>query len=153
MRFLAAGVVLGVGLGGFIDGITLHQIMQWHNMGSAILPPHTMQAMAQNMVWDGMFHAATLLIVLIGVFMLWREGRAGLAPESATMLVGQMFFGWGGFNLSEGIIDHHLLNLHHVRDLPVHVPQYDWLFLIIGGLGFLAFGATLMLTRQHPVPA
>ena len=48
-----AGIVLGLGLGGFVDGITLHQIMQWHNMGSAVLPPTTMDAMAQNMVWDG----------------------------------------------------------------------------------------------------
>ena len=33
-----AGIVLGLGLGGFVDGIALHQIMQWHNMGSAVLP-------------------------------------------------------------------------------------------------------------------
>ena len=58
-----AGIVLGLGLGGFVDGITLHQIMQWHNMGSAVLPPTTMDAMAQNMVWDGLFHAATLVFV------------------------------------------------------------------------------------------
>ena len=37
-----AGIVLGLGLGGFVDGITLHQIMQWHNMGSAVLPPTAM---------------------------------------------------------------------------------------------------------------
>ena len=48
-----AGIVLGLGLGGFVDGIALHQIMQWHNMGSAVLPPTTRDAMAQNMVWDG----------------------------------------------------------------------------------------------------
>ena len=27
-----AGIVLGLGLGRFVDGITLHQIMQWHNV-------------------------------------------------------------------------------------------------------------------------
>jgi uncharacterized membrane protein len=150
MHVLTAGVVLGIGVGGFIDGITLHQIMQWHNMGSAVLPPHTMQAMAQNMVWDGFFHAATLLIVLVGVFMLWREGQMGQAPESRATLTGQMLFGWGAFNLTEGVIDHHLLNLHHVRDMPVHVPMYDWLFLLIGGLGFLAMGATLMREHHNP---
>jgi uncharacterized membrane protein len=153
MRVLAAGVVLGIGLGGFIDGIALHQIMQWHNMGSAVLPPHTMEAMSRNMVWDGMFHAATLLTTLVGVFMLWREGHTGLAPESGVMLVGQMVFGWGGFNLVEGVIDHHLLHLHHVRDLPMHVPMYDWLFLLIGGIGFVAIGATLMTTRGHAIQA
>jgi Predicted membrane protein (DUF2243) len=26
------GILLGVGLGGFVDGIVLHQILQWHHM-------------------------------------------------------------------------------------------------------------------------
>ena len=65
-----AGIVLGLGLGGFVDGIALHQIMQWHNMGSAVLPPTTMAAMAYNMLWDGMFQGATLVLTLIGVVML-----------------------------------------------------------------------------------
>lgn len=26
------GIVLGVGLGGFVDGILLHQLLQWHHM-------------------------------------------------------------------------------------------------------------------------
>ena len=117
-----AGIVLGLGLGGFVDGITLHQIMQWHNMGSAVLPPTTMDAMAQNMVWDGMFHAATLVLTLVGVLMLWSDGVAGSSPRRLSVLIGQMILGWGLFNLVEGVIDHHLLNIHHVRDMPLHVP-------------------------------
>ena len=50
-----AGIVLGLGLGGFVDGITLHQIMQWHNMGSAVLAPTTIDAMAQNCFGTGCF--------------------------------------------------------------------------------------------------
>ena len=69
MRIPPAGVVIGVGLGGFIDGIVLHQIAQWHNMGSAVLPPITMEAMRLNMVWDGWFHAATWVVTLLGVYM------------------------------------------------------------------------------------
>jgi hypothetical protein len=46
---LTGGLILGLGLGGFIDGIALHQIAQWHNMGSAVGPPTTMDAMMQNM--------------------------------------------------------------------------------------------------------
>ena len=41
-----------------MGGITLHQIMQWHSMASAMLSPTTMDAMAQNMVCGGLFHAA-----------------------------------------------------------------------------------------------
>lgn len=29
---MAAGILLGLGLGGFFDGIVLHQILQWHHM-------------------------------------------------------------------------------------------------------------------------
>ncbi len=142
-----AGVVLGIGLGGFADGIALHQIAQWHNMGSAVLPPHTMDAMRQNMVWDGLFHAATWLITLAGVWMLWREARRGAVPRGRVFL-GQMLLGWAAFNLVEGIIDHHLLNLHHVRDLPAHVPAYDWAFLLVGGVLLGAVG--WMLSRPAP---
>ena len=90
----AAGITLGVGLGGFVDGIALHQIVHWHNMGSAVLPPTTMDAMRQNMRWDGLFHAGTWLITLAGVWLLWRDGRRGAVP-SGRALTGQMLLGWG----------------------------------------------------------
>jgi uncharacterized membrane protein len=133
-------MILGMGLGGFVDGIALHQIAQWHNMGSAVLPPVTMEAMSRNMAWDGWFHVATLLATIAGVVMLWSEGRSGSAPESLAVLAGQMILGWGLFNLVEGVIDHHLLELHHVRDMPAHVPAYDWMFLAIGGVLMIAIG-------------
>jgi uncharacterized membrane protein len=51
MPRLTAGIVLGLGLGGFVDGIALHQIAQWHSMGSARLPATSMDAMRLNIVW------------------------------------------------------------------------------------------------------
>jgi len=146
---LTAGLVLGLGLGGFVDGILFHQIAQWHNMGSAVLPPITMDAMARNMRWDGYFHAATLALTLIGVTLLWREGRNGTAPATGRVLAGQLLRGWGIFNLVEGVIDHHVLELHHVRDMPMHVPLYDWLFIVVGGLGFIAGGSVLARRRAR----
>jgi uncharacterized membrane protein len=150
---ISGGIVLGVGLGGFADGIALHQIAQWHNMGSAVLPPHTMEAMSRNMFWDGLFHGATWIITLAGVYMLWNAARARTVVESAGQFTGQMLFGWGAFNLVEGIIDHHLLELHHVRDLPMHVPAYDWIFLAVGGVGLLVLGWFLMGSSQPHVSA
>jgi len=142
------GVVLGLGLGGFADGISLHQIAQWHNMGSAVVPPVTMEAMKQNMVWDGWFHAATLVLTTVGVFMLLGAARRAAPLPTSGQLVGQLVLGWGIFNLGEGLIDHHLLDLHHVRDLPVHVPLYDWVFLLGAGFGFIALGWALSRRRD-----
>ena len=135
-----AGITLGIGLGGFVDGIALHQIAHWHNMGSARLPPTTLHALKQNMVWDGLFHAAVWVVTLAGVYLLLADARLGRVLPSARAFSGQMLFGWGLFNLVEGVIDHHLLDLHHVRDLPVRVPAYDWAFLLLGGLGLMALG-------------
>jgi uncharacterized membrane protein len=148
-REIAVGVMLGIGLGGFLDGIVLHQIAQWHSMASAVVPPVTMEAMSRNMLWDGLFHLATWTITVVGVFFLWDVGRRGiLAPTSARLpFVGQLLIGWGAFNLVEGLVDHHVLGIHHVRDLPVHVPLYDWIFLLAGGVGLLLVGWRLSRSR------
>ena len=151
MRWLTGGVVIGIGMGGFADGIALHQIAQWHNMGSAVVPPVTMEAMSLNMRWDGFFHAATWAITLAGVFMLWSRARAGAPVEPAPAFTGELIFGWGLFNAVEGVIDHHLLELHHVRDMPVHVPVYDWIFLAVAGAGFMLAGALLMRPARRPI--
>lgn len=150
-RARAAGLLLGIGLGGFVDGIALHQIAHWHNMLSARVPPDSLAAMQLNMRADGWFHAGTWLITLAGVLMLWSAGRTQAPLPPLRYLAGLLFFGWGAFNLVEGIVNHHLLELHHVRDIPMHVPAYDWAFLLIGGLGFIAVG--WLLTRRPPRPA
>lgn len=138
-KAITAGVLLGVGLGGFADGIALHQIAQWHNMLSAKLPPHTMENMRINMTWDGIFHAFTWLITLVGLFMLWGAARERDALPSTRSFIGSLILGWGLFNLVEGIIDHQLLALHHVREVPNYLV-YDLTFLAVGGLLLIFIG-------------
>ncbi|MGD9755596.1 MAG: DUF2243 domain-containing protein, partial [Acidimicrobiia bacterium] len=29
---LGPGLLIGIGLGGFVDGIVLHQVLQWHHL-------------------------------------------------------------------------------------------------------------------------
>jgi uncharacterized membrane protein len=139
-RSSRAGILLGVGLGGFIDGILLHQIIHWHNMASAVVPPTTIHGIQQNMRWDGLFHALVWVFTVTGVYWLLHDARRGAPLPGTRGFTGLLILGWGLFNLVEGIIDHHLLGLHHVRDLPVHMPLYDWLFLGIGGVGFILLG-------------
>ena len=136
------GLLLGIGLGGFVDGIVLHQILQWHNMLSARLPPVDMRAMRVNMVLDGYFHAVVWALTLLGVWSLWGAGRRGTVPP-ARRFAGQLLLGWGVFNLVEGVVDHHWLVLHHVVDLPAHVPWMDWTFLAVAGVGLTLLGAVM----------
>jgi len=54
-----AGLLLGIGMGGFLDGILFHQLLQVHNMLSNLYPPDTLVHLEINMFWDGLFHALT----------------------------------------------------------------------------------------------
>ena len=54
------GLLLGVGLGGFVDGIVLHQILQWHHLltSEGSYPATTVAGLEANTLADGLFHAA-----------------------------------------------------------------------------------------------
>ena len=143
----APGVLLGVGLGGFADGIVLHQILQWHNMLSAWSPPVTMEAMRRNMRWDGLFHAFTWLCTAAGLGLFYRAAIAGDVPVPARRFVGDLVLGWGLFNLVEGLIDHELLGIHHVREGQSWLV-YDLVFLAVGGLGLIVAGLRLGSRRD-----
>ncbi len=110
-------MLLGLGLGGFVDGIVLHQILQWHHMLSAqeYAPTTTVAGLELNTLADGLFHLAAWACTLPGVILLWRSMRRG-ARSTPSFLAGGLLAGWGGFNLVEGVVDHHLLGIHHVRD-------------------------------------
>jgi uncharacterized membrane protein len=110
------------------------------------------------MTWDGLFHAGVWVMTLVGVYWLLADARKGELLPDGKAFTGLLILGWGLFNLVEGIIDHHILGLHHVRDLLAHVPLYDWLFLGIGRPGFIQRGSALSRTSEpardlHAVPA
>src|SRR5690606_1179265 len=69
---LSSGFLLGVGMGGFVDGILFHQIFQLHNMLSNRLFPDTVVNLEINMFWDGLFHAFTWIVTAVGIALLWR---------------------------------------------------------------------------------
>jgi uncharacterized membrane protein len=142
---VTAALFLGVGLGGFFDGILLHQILQWHNLLSAVVPPTDLVAMKYNMVWDGLFHAFTWVVTLAGVLLLWRAARRERADLSGRYLAGGMLLGWGLFNFIEGLIDHQLLGVHHVHP-GEHQLAWDLGFLA-SGLALVGIGAALIARR------
>jgi uncharacterized membrane protein len=132
-----SGLLYGVGLGGFVDGILLHQILQWHHMVSHVeaYPVTTVAGLEVNTLADGLFHLATWCFVVAGsiaAIASWRRGR--LAP-SWNFHFGLVLTGWGIFNLVEGVVDHQILRVHHVRDDLGAPLSWD--------IGFLVFGMLL----------
>jgi uncharacterized membrane protein len=137
----AAGIWLGLGLGGFFDGIVFHQILRWHHMlTSAGYPPTSVANLNLNTLADGLFHAATYFFTLVGLIVLWRASTRKAIAWSGRVLIGAILIGWGTFNLVEGLIDHQILQIHHVRDdIPPGPAKLAW------DLGFLAWGAIMLV--------
>lgn len=133
---IIAGVLLGLGFGGLFDGILLHQILQWHHMLSSIRPATTVAQAELNMVWDGLFDASTWLLTLLGVILLWQAGKRDDVPWSSNTFFGSLLLGAGLFDVVEGLIDHQILGIHHVKPGP---NQLAW------DIGFLALGAILAI--------
>ena len=128
----AAGILFGLGLGGFFDGIVLHQILQWHHMlTSAGYPATSVGNLEINILWDGIFHASTYVFVVLGLILLWRTAHRVHLWWSGRLLIGTLLMGFGIFNLVEGIVDHQILGLHHVNET---VPASQWLYWDIGFL-------------------
>lgn len=135
----AAGILLGLGLGGFFDGILLHQVLQWHHMvTSAGYPADSVENLRINTLLDGLFHAVTYVFVVIGIVLLWRRAHLRHLWWSGRQLVGALLIGFGAFNLVEGAVNHQLLGLHHVNET---APREDWIYWDIG---FLLSGAAMI---------
>ncbi|HEY7320099.1 MAG TPA: DUF2243 domain-containing protein [Candidatus Binatia bacterium] len=137
---ISAGILFGLGLGGFFDGIILHQVLQWHHMlTSGGYPATTVRNLEINTLWDGIFHLSTYIFVLLGLIVLWKRTHRTHVRWSGKLLAGSVLIGFGIFNLVEGIVDHHLLGIHHVNET---VPRSQWIYWDIG---FLVWGAAMFL--------
>ncbi|MFC6765088.1 DUF2243 domain-containing protein [Natrinema soli] len=154
-----AGTVLGLGLGGFFDGIVIHQILQWHHMVSSYPDPSIANDLRLNIVADGLFHTATYVFTILGVTLLMRAWRMPFVPASRRTLFGSVILGWGIFNLVEGLIDHQLLGIHHVWPAgPGPVILWDIAFLIWGllfiggGYAIIRGDSSVALVSQRDQP-
>ena len=145
--------LLGIGLGGFVDGILLHQILQWHHMISDTEDGSmtTVGGLENNTLADGLFHAFAWLVVLVAVCMALRTKRADATAvlPSWSVVTGWLLVGWASFNLVEGVVDHHLLTVHHVRDDESDPLVWDLAFLGVSAV-MLVIGLALV-RRGHSV--
>ena len=120
-----AGGVFGFGFGGLVDGVVLHQVLQWHHLVSDDVTTTTVAGLETNTLADGLFHVAALLVVVVGVALLWRAARDGRAAAGGVLT------GWGVFHLVDEVLFHLVLDLHHIRMVEDY-PVYDLAFTAIG---------------------
>ncbi|MBD2257546.1 DUF2243 domain-containing protein [Pseudanabaena sp. FACHB-2040] len=143
---IAAGITLGIGQAGFFDGIVIHQLLQWHHMFSSVETDATVAGLELNTFGDGLFHLFDWLMTLLGIFLLWQVAKRDEVVRSTPLFVGALLLGFGLFNIFEGMIDHHLLGIHHVKSGP-YEATYDIGFLVISGL--IAISGWLLMRQPH----
>jgi uncharacterized membrane protein len=126
--------VLGFALGGFFDGILLHQILQWHHLLSLV---PGVDSLRLQVLWDGWFHALMYLIAAAGLWGLWRS-RGTCEPVSGAVLAGAVLLGFGLWHAVDAVLSHWVLGIHRVR-----LDSADPLLWDIGWLA--AFGLVPVL--------
>jgi uncharacterized membrane protein len=125
-------LLAGVGLGGFVDGIVLHQVLQWHHLVSAYEPAGDVAGLETNTFWDGVFHLATWLVTLVALVWTARRGD-DVRALGGRALTGLLLAGWGAFNLTDQVVFHLALRAHHIRMVEDY-QVYDWSFAAFGAL-------------------
>lgn len=134
------GMLLGFALGGFFDGILLHQILQWHHLLSLV---PGMADLRLQMLWDGYFHALMYVIAVVAFVGLWRTRNQGIP------LAGPLLIGFGLWHIVDSILSHWLLGIHRIRIDSDQVLKWDLIWFAGFGLVPLLIGWRL---RRLPLP-
>ena len=131
-----AGLLTGVGLAGTLDEVILHQLLHWHHL-------YDRSTRTIGLVSDGLFHIASTVLLVMGV---WGARRlVGAGPRAWRQYWGALLAGLGGFNLYDATVQHKILRLHQVRPAAANWLPYD---LAFGGVAVVLLVAGLLLLRS-----
>jgi len=137
------GATLGFALGGFFDGILLHQILQWHHLLSLV---PGIDDLRLQVLWDGYFHLLMYVIALAGLAGLWRAQRR--SPFAWGLpLAGALLVGFGLWHVIDAVLSHWLLGIHRIRIDSGNPLAWDLGWLVVFGLAPLVAGWRWMKGR------
>lgn len=125
-----AAFLLGFSIGGFFDGILLHQILQWHHLLSGIAG--RAQDLRFQIVADGVFHAAMYVVMITGLILLWRKGHDRNLAGRRVLAVA--CFGFASWHLIDTVLSHWLLGIHRIRMDSPNPLFWDIGWLLVFGL-------------------
>jgi uncharacterized membrane protein len=139
-RSIASGVLVGIGIAGFLDETVFHQLLHWHHFWDG-------GSQAAALVSDGLFHAGSWVCMVAGLFWFADLRRRG--EWQAAAWAGGILLGAGAFQLYDGTVQHKLLGLHQIR---YHVPiwPYDLVWNLLAALMIL-IGVVLVWRRRRAV--
>jgi uncharacterized membrane protein len=137
--FRWAGYLLGFGLGGFFDGILLHQILQWHHQLS-LVEGAAFQDLRVQVMADGIFHAVMYVIAAAGLWLLWRSRNEFGWAGAGRLLFAHTLIGFGVWHIVDGILSHWILGIHRIRLDAENVLFWDLLWFFAFGVLFVLAG-------------
>lgn len=140
-----AGWLIGMAIAGFLDGILLHQILQWHSLFSS-LDGAIYEDLRFRMLTDGLFHAAMYVIGLIGLYLLWRARVEFASAGSGQRFVSRLLVGFGVWHLADAVVNHWLLGLHHIKE---GSPYWLWWDVAFFALGLASIGLGTLVGRSE----
>lgn len=136
-RLTLPALLIGFALGGFLDGILLHQILQWHHLLSGVTDARDLRL---QMFWDGIFHAAHYLLGFAGLWLLLERRAHAAAAGAARLLLSASLIGFGAWHLLDAVLNHWILGLHRIREDSPNPLAWDLLFFGLG-VAAVALGA------------
>jgi uncharacterized membrane protein len=135
---MLSGVLIGIGVAGFIDEAVFHQLLHWHHFYDLSTP-------SWGLISDGLFHAGSWFCMVAGLFLF-----ADLRRRDAWIALrhwGGFCLGLGGFQLDDGLVQHKWWHIHEIR-YHVGLLPYDMAWNIVadthGWIGVDPF--------EHPGP-
>jgi uncharacterized membrane protein len=137
---LAAGLLLGWGLGGLLAMTVGHQLDRWWTQLGGEPRRFSYEHLLLTVITrqDALFQAGMWVIIAAGLWLLYRAGLHDRLPRSPRLFGGALLAGAGAFCLVEGAVLHHVLARHH---LLAGAQQRAWdIGYLVAGLVLLALG-------------
>jgi len=135
-RLAWAGGIIGFALGGFFDGILLHQVLQWHHLFS-LVPGETWRDIRMQILMDGWFHVLHYWIACVGLWLLWNARSDFSGARGDRMLLAAALLGFSVWQFIDIVLFHWILVIHRIRVDAPNPLAYDLGWLI-------AFGVTTL---------
>ncbi len=147
-RLRRASFLLGFAMGGFFDGILLHQILQWHHLLSGV-QTGALGSLSAQVAVDGVFHAIMYAIAAAGLIELFRARSAVASSAAIRPRWGHFWIGFGIWHIIDALFSHWITGIHRIKMDADNPMVWDLAWFVVFGVVPLLYG---WRTRHHRRP-